>query len=78
MGILAWIIVGLIAGWAAGKVMKGGGYGVLMDIEGWLRRLGLKRYAAAFRENEIDDTILPHEVGFFANWHGDISSAISS
>lgn len=32
MGILAWLIVGLIAGWAAGKVMKGGGYGVLMDI----------------------------------------------
>ena len=32
MGIIAWIIVGLIAGWAAGKVMKGSGYGVLMDI----------------------------------------------
>ena len=32
MGILAWIIVGLIAGWLAGKVMKGGGYGVLVDI----------------------------------------------
>ena len=32
MGIVAWIIVGLIAGWAAGKVMKGGGYGILMDI----------------------------------------------
>jgi uncharacterized membrane protein YeaQ/YmgE (transglycosylase-associated protein family) len=32
MGILAWIVVGLIAGWAAGKVMKGSGYGVLMDI----------------------------------------------
>jgi class 3 adenylate cyclase/predicted ATPase len=30
-----------------------------MDIEGWLRSLGLERYAAAFRENEIDDTILP-------------------
>ena len=27
-----WIIVGLIAGWAAGKIMKGGGYGVVMDI----------------------------------------------
>jgi uncharacterized membrane protein YeaQ/YmgE (transglycosylase-associated protein family) len=26
------IIVGLIAGWLAGQVMKGGGYGVLMDI----------------------------------------------
>jgi uncharacterized membrane protein YeaQ/YmgE (transglycosylase-associated protein family) len=27
-----WIIVGLIAGWAAGKIMKGGGYGVAADI----------------------------------------------
>jgi uncharacterized membrane protein YeaQ/YmgE (transglycosylase-associated protein family) len=27
-----WIIVGLIAGFLAGKVMKGGGFGVLMDI----------------------------------------------
>jgi uncharacterized membrane protein YeaQ/YmgE (transglycosylase-associated protein family) len=26
------IIVGLIAGWLAGQVMKGGGYGMLMDI----------------------------------------------
>jgi class 3 adenylate cyclase len=30
-----------------------------MDIESWLRSLGLERYEAAFRENEIDDTILP-------------------
>lgn len=32
MGILSWIFVGLIAGWLAGQVMKGGGYGVLGDI----------------------------------------------
>ena len=31
MGILTWIIVGLIAGWLAGKVM-GGGYGLIGDI----------------------------------------------
>jgi uncharacterized membrane protein YeaQ/YmgE (transglycosylase-associated protein family) len=31
-GLLWWIVVGLIAGWLAGKVMKGGGYGVLADI----------------------------------------------
>jgi uncharacterized membrane protein YeaQ/YmgE (transglycosylase-associated protein family) len=30
--LIWWIIVGLIAGWAAGKIMKGGGYGVAMDI----------------------------------------------
>ncbi len=32
MGLLAWIIVGLIAGWLAGMVMKGGGYGIVGDI----------------------------------------------
>jgi uncharacterized membrane protein YeaQ/YmgE (transglycosylase-associated protein family) len=32
MGILAWIVVGLIAGWLAGQVMKGGGYGILVNI----------------------------------------------
>jgi uncharacterized membrane protein YeaQ/YmgE (transglycosylase-associated protein family) len=32
MNFLAWIVVGLIAGWLAGQVMKGGGYGVLVDI----------------------------------------------
>ncbi len=32
MGILSWIIVGLIAGWLAGQVMKGGGYGMVVDI----------------------------------------------
>jgi uncharacterized membrane protein YeaQ/YmgE (transglycosylase-associated protein family) len=32
MYILWWIIVGLIAGWATGKIMKGGGYGTMMDI----------------------------------------------
>jgi uncharacterized membrane protein YeaQ/YmgE (transglycosylase-associated protein family) len=26
------IIVGLIAGWATGKIMKGSGYGVITDI----------------------------------------------
>jgi uncharacterized membrane protein YeaQ/YmgE (transglycosylase-associated protein family) len=26
------IVVGLIAGWLAGQVMKGGGYGVVVDI----------------------------------------------
>ena len=26
------ILVGLIAGWLAGQVMKGGGYGILVDI----------------------------------------------
>lgn len=32
MGLLSWIIVGLIAGWLAGLIMKGGGYGVIGDI----------------------------------------------
>jgi hypothetical protein len=30
-----------------------------MDIGGWLRKLGLEHYEAAFRENRIDDRVLP-------------------
>lgn len=32
MGILSWIIVGLIAGWLAGLIIKGEGYGCFGDI----------------------------------------------
>src|ERR1700756_278991 len=31
-----------------------------MDLAGWLRRLGLEQYEAAFRENEISERILPN------------------
>jgi hypothetical protein len=34
-------------------------WGVAMDIESWLRTLGLEQYEAAFRENEIDSDVLP-------------------
>ena len=30
-----------------------------MDIGGWLRDLGLERYEQVFRENEIDERVLP-------------------
>ena len=32
MHILWWVVVGLIAGWATGKIMRGSGYGVVIDI----------------------------------------------
>jgi uncharacterized membrane protein YeaQ/YmgE (transglycosylase-associated protein family) len=32
MGIIAWIIVGLVAGWLAGLLMKGSGYGLIGDL----------------------------------------------
>ena len=32
MGILSWIVLGLIAGFLAGQFMKGGGYGLVGDI----------------------------------------------
>jgi uncharacterized membrane protein YeaQ/YmgE (transglycosylase-associated protein family) len=50
-GIIIWLIVGGIAGWLAGLVVKGGGYGIIGDIivgiiggviAGWLLpRLGI-------------------------------------
>ena len=32
--------------------------GATIDIGAWLRELGLGQYEAAFRDNEIDDTVL--------------------
>ncbi len=39
--MIYWLVVGLIAGWLAGLVMKGGGYGIIVDlllgiVGGWL------------------------------------------
>jgi len=51
MGLIWFLIVGLIAGWLAGQVMKGGGFGLVGDLivgvigallGGWLfGRLGI-------------------------------------
>jgi uncharacterized membrane protein YeaQ/YmgE (transglycosylase-associated protein family) len=32
MNFIWFILIGLVAGWLAGQVMKGGGYGVIGDI----------------------------------------------
>jgi len=32
MSLLWFLLIGLIAGWLAGKIMKGSGYGVIGDI----------------------------------------------
>lgn len=31
-GPIAWIIIGVIAGWITGKLMKGSGFGFIMDM----------------------------------------------
>ena len=30
--IIGWIIIGIIAGWLTGKIMKGSGYGAILDM----------------------------------------------
>ena len=30
--VIAWIIIGLLAGWITGKLMKGSGFGFIMDM----------------------------------------------
>jgi len=52
--LLGWIIIGIIASWVTGKLMRGAGYGILMDlivgligavIGGWIfGRLGILSY----------------------------------
>jgi uncharacterized membrane protein YeaQ/YmgE (transglycosylase-associated protein family) len=30
--IIGWIVIGIVAGWLTGKVMKGSGYGPILDM----------------------------------------------
>jgi uncharacterized membrane protein YeaQ/YmgE (transglycosylase-associated protein family) len=32
VGIIAWVIIGIVAGWLAGQLMKGSGYGLIGDL----------------------------------------------
>jgi uncharacterized membrane protein YeaQ/YmgE (transglycosylase-associated protein family) len=31
-GLIGWIVIGLVAGWLAGKIARGAGYGCITDI----------------------------------------------
>lgn len=31
-GIIAWLVIGCIAGWASGLIVKGGGFGLVGDV----------------------------------------------
>jgi len=31
-GIIAWLVIGAVAGWLAGKVVEGSGFGLIVDI----------------------------------------------
>jgi uncharacterized membrane protein YeaQ/YmgE (transglycosylase-associated protein family) len=31
-GLIGWIVVGLIAGWLTGLIMRGGGFGIIGDL----------------------------------------------
>ena len=31
-GLIVWLIIGAVAGWLAGVLVKGGGFGLLIDI----------------------------------------------
>jgi hypothetical protein len=61
------------------------GEGAIMDLDRWLRSLGLEKYEAAFRENEINERVLPSltaedlkELGVTALGHRRILLGISS
>ncbi len=31
-GLIAWIIIGIVAGWLTGKLMRGAGFGMFVDM----------------------------------------------
>ena len=52
--LIVWLVVGGVAGWLAGMVVKGGGYGLIGDIVvGYSRRLDRWMAAAAGRHSSF-------------------------
>lgn len=58
-GIIAWLVIGLIAGWLAGQFVEGGGLGILGDII-----VGL---VGAFLGGIIAGLLLPGSYGFWGS-----------
>jgi len=58
-GILAWLVVGLLAGWCAGFVMKGAGYGIVGDVVMGLLGAVIGGFLFGF--------LFPGEVGFWGS-----------
>ena len=65
-GLIAWLIIGLVAGWLAGMFVKGGGFGLIGDIVvgiigavigGWLASHVLHIGSAGFITSIIIATI---------------------
>jgi uncharacterized membrane protein YeaQ/YmgE (transglycosylase-associated protein family) len=64
-GLIAWIIIGVIAGWLTGKLMKGSGFGFFMDmvvglvgalIGGWIS--GMLGFGTASQHGMIGSIII--------------------
>ena len=65
--LLIWLLIGAVAGWLAGVIVKGGGFGILGDIVvgivgafagGWLLpRLGIQLVVDPIVSNIISATI---------------------
>jgi uncharacterized membrane protein YeaQ/YmgE (transglycosylase-associated protein family) len=66
--IVVWLIVGAVAGWLAGMIVKGGGFGLIGDIvvgiigaviAGWLLpRLHINIYVGNAIVTEIIDAVI--------------------
>jgi len=68
-GIIWWIVVGLIAGWGAGRIMKGGGYcdtrfGSCKDEEQFFLGKGFGQWQwRHYRNDELANTTLINHIG---------------
>jgi uncharacterized membrane protein YeaQ/YmgE (transglycosylase-associated protein family) len=85
MGFFTWILVGVIAGWLAGQLMKGGGYGMIVDIilgilggvvGGWMfgvlgirHRLGMGRSIIVTFVGAVIVVVIARLAPAFASWH---------
>ncbi|MFM0527997.1 GlsB/YeaQ/YmgE family stress response membrane protein [Paraburkholderia strydomiana] len=64
-GIIAWLVIGAIAGWLAGVLVKGGGFGLIVDI--------IVGIVGAFIGGWLADVL---HISLGGGWIGSISTAV--
>jgi uncharacterized membrane protein YeaQ/YmgE (transglycosylase-associated protein family) len=65
MYFLSWIVVGLIAGWSAGKILKGNAYGLPMDLA--MGVLGA-----------VGGGFIMHSAGFSGSWGAILTTLVAA
>jgi uncharacterized membrane protein YeaQ/YmgE (transglycosylase-associated protein family) len=58
-GIIAWLVIGAVAGWLAGKIVEGSGFGLIIDIVVGIVGAVIGGYVTVHRIGAVHSSYIP-------------------